>query len=98
MPMGVGVRKWSGFDSRRIPCRLVSSIPLRRTAYKKGRCIMDVTVKGGKMTIVIDIQDAKVSATGKTMVVVSTGGFKDAGVKVDGKPVRLNITGTIPNK
>jgi hypothetical protein len=56
---------------------------------------MEVKISGGKMVVTIDVTEARMSSTGKTMIVASTGGFTGTTATVNGKPVSVNLTATI---
>jgi hypothetical protein len=57
---------------------------------------METKIENGKLIISIPISPARPSASGKTMVVATTGGFAATTVLIDSKPVRINVTATIP--
>ncbi len=48
---------------------------------------MEVTLKDGKLTLVLDVHEAKLSASGKTYLVAGTHGLRFSGVSLDGEPV-----------
>jgi hypothetical protein len=56
---------------------------------------METKIENGKLMISIPISPARPSASGKTMVIATTGGFTTTTVEVEGKPVRINVTATI---
>lgn len=56
---------------------------------------METKIENGKLIISIPISPARPSASGKTMVIATTGGFTTTTVEVEGKPVRINVTATI---
>ena len=58
---------------------------------------MKTEVKDNCLVITIPLQAPQSSAIGKTKVIAKTGGFMGAGISVNGKPVSINITATIPN-
>lgn len=57
---------------------------------------MKTEVKGNQLIITIDLDEPRVSATGKSLVVSSSGGFKKTDAKVKGKAVSVNVTAIIP--
>ena len=57
-----------------------------------------VTIKGNKMTIEIEMQKPKLSSSGKTKVVASTGGFSKSDARFKGHIVSVNLNATIPNR
>ena len=57
---------------------------------------METTIQDGFLVIKIPISPARPSASGKTMVVATTGGFAATTVLIGDKPVRVNVTATIP--
>ena len=63
--------------------------------HQKELAKMEVVIKGGKMVVTIDVTEARMSSTGKTMIVASTGGFTGTTATVNGKPVSVNLTATI---
>lgn len=56
---------------------------------------MQATIKDNKLTIVIDLQEPKLSKTGKTYIVASSGGNITTTAKVDGKPVIIGLNAFI---
>jgi len=56
---------------------------------------METKIENGKLIISIPLSPARPSASGKTNVVATTGGFTATTVEVDGKPVRVNVTAII---
>jgi hypothetical protein len=58
-----------------------------------GRNNMRVTIDKAKneMTVTITMQEAKASASGKTLVIASTHGNQATGVNVDGRPVIVGL-------
>ena len=56
---------------------------------------MKATVKDKVLIIEIPLQKAEASKSGKSHIVASTHGFTAAGISVEGKPVKLNVTAII---
>ena len=56
---------------------------------------MKVTIKDSVLTIEIDTQKPTPSASGKTLVVASTGGFVKTQAQVDGKEVSVSVNATV---
>lgn len=56
---------------------------------------MDATLDKGVLTIKIDVHAPRPSASGKTMVVASSGGNKATTVEIDGKPVIVGVNAYI---
>lgn len=56
---------------------------------------MEATIKNGKLIVTIDLEAPRLSSTGKTLVVASSGGGKVTTATVDGKPITVNLTGWI---
>lgn len=56
---------------------------------------MEAVVKGTKLVVTIDLEAPRLSSTGKTLVVASSGGGKVTTATVDGKPITVNLTGWI---
>ena len=56
---------------------------------------MKAEIKDGKLVITIDMQDPEPSASGKTLVVASTHGNMNSGVKVQGKDVIIGLNAYI---
>lgn len=58
---------------------------------------MKVTINGKKMTIELDLDEARTpSASGKTLRVASTCGNMKTGVTVDGKELVIGVNAYIP--
>ena len=57
---------------------------------------MEVTKKGKNLLIEIALEKPRISASGKTLLVATSGGFKSTGVTVAGKPVSVVVNATIP--
>jgi hypothetical protein len=57
---------------------------------------MTSKIEGKELVIRIPLQTPQLSASQKTLVVASSGGFKKVAVEIDGKVVSLNVTATIP--
>ena len=58
---------------------------------------MKVRVEDGKLIIEIEIEKTpRPSASGKTLVVATTRGFRATEAQVDGKPLSLSINATTP--
>ena len=57
---------------------------------------MKVEKKGSTLVITIDLQTPKASASGKTLVVASSGGNQRTTVEVDGKAVTVGVNAYIP--
>ena len=56
---------------------------------------METKIENGKLIISIPLSPARPSASGKTLVVATTGGFTATTASVDGKAIRVNVTATI---
>jgi hypothetical protein len=56
---------------------------------------MKVTINGSVLKIEIDMQKPTPSASGKTLVVASTGGFMKTQAQVDGKEVSVSVNATV---
>lgn len=56
---------------------------------------MDVKIENGKLTIVIDLREPTLSASGKTLVVATTHGNVVTECVVDGKPVVIGLNAYI---
>lgn len=56
---------------------------------------MQVTIKDNVMTIVIPMQPATPSKSGKTLVVATTNGNQKTAATVDGKPVTIGLNAYI---
>lgn len=56
---------------------------------------MIVKIEGKKMTIEIDMDDPRPSASGKTLVVASTHGNMVTSAMVNGKPVTIGLNAYI---
>jgi hypothetical protein len=56
---------------------------------------MEAVIKNGKLIVTIDMEAPRLSSTGKTLVVASSGGGKVTTATVDGKPITVNLTGWI---
>ncbi len=73
-----------------------------RTQTRKAKTPMKdgitVTIDKGHLVLRMPLaKDPQLSKTsGKTRVAASTGGFMDAGVKVNGQPLRVSALGIIP--
>ena len=52
---------------------------------------MKAEIKGKELHIVIDLQSPRPSASGKTLVVATTGGNVQTTAEVDGKPVTIGV-------
>jgi hypothetical protein len=52
---------------------------------------MEVTIKDGKLTIIIALQSPAPSASGKTLVVASSHGIVKTGAMINGKPVQVGL-------
>ena len=58
---------------------------------------MQVKIKDGKLVIEIEMEKVpRVSKSGSTRIVASTGGFKATTAEIDGQPVSISINATIP--
>lgn len=51
---------------------------------------MKATIKGDKLILELDIKEAP-SKSGKTLMVATTNGFKQAGVEYKGKSVSVSV-------
>lgn len=56
---------------------------------------MKVEIKGNVLTIEIEMTKPVPSASGKTLVVATTGGFVKTQVKVDGKDVSIAVNAIV---
>lgn len=56
---------------------------------------MTATIKDNKLTIVIDLQEPRPSASGKTLVVATTSGNVTTQATVQGKPVVIGVNAYI---
>ena len=52
---------------------------------------MKVTVEGNELVIRLPLQTPRPSASGKTMVVATSGGNKQTTAEVNGKPVTVGV-------
>lgn len=59
---------------------------------------MIVTQKGNKLVIEVDLGEPRPSSSGKTEIVYTSGGFAATTAQVDGRPVKVSITATVPPK
>jgi hypothetical protein len=56
---------------------------------------MKATIKDKKLIVEIDLQDPKPSASGKTLVVATSGGNITTSATVNGKPVTIGLNAYI---
>jgi hypothetical protein len=57
---------------------------------------METKIKDGKLIITIDlVKTPRPSASGKNLVVATTGGFQATEALVDGQPVSVSVNATI---
>jgi hypothetical protein len=56
---------------------------------------MHAEIKDGKLVITINLNPPRPSASGKTLVVASTGGNVTTSATVDGKPVTIGLNAYI---
>lgn len=56
---------------------------------------MKVEIKDGALHITMPLSPPRPSASGKTLVVATTGGFLSTTASIDGKPVKINLSATI---
>lgn len=56
---------------------------------------MKATIKDNKLTIEIDLQTPRPSASGKTLVVATSGGNVTTTATVNGKPVTIGLNAYI---
>ena len=56
---------------------------------------MKAVIKDGKLIVEIDMQAPRPSASGKTMVVATSGGNQATTAEVDGKPVVIGLNAYI---
>jgi len=56
---------------------------------------MKATIANNKLTIEIDLQTPRPSASGKTLVVATSGGNVTTTATVDGKPVTIGLNAYI---
>lgn len=73
---------------------IVPSITAKDRATKKERN-MKTEIKNGNLIIEIPLQSPRPSASGKTLVVATTGGNKATTATVDGKPVVVGLNAYI---
>jgi hypothetical protein len=68
--------------------------------FSKGATMAIVTeIKGNKLVVTADLDESpSPSSSGKTLLIVNSGGFNRTDLKYLGKPVSVSITATIPNK
>lgn len=59
---------------------------------------MKVTQKDNKLTIEVELGEPRMSSSGKTDIVYTSGGFVATGAQADGRPVKISITATVPPK
>ena len=57
---------------------------------------LQVTYSNRTITVTIPTCPAKISKTGKSRIVASTGGFLKTNVEIEGKLVSINLTAIIP--
>jgi hypothetical protein len=57
---------------------------------------MKIKIENNEITIVLPITVGRPSASGKTLVVATTGGFMKSDVQHNGKPVSVSINVVIP--
>lgn len=57
---------------------------------------MEASIKDGKLTLVLPIVE-RISASGKTKLIASTGGFSRTALKIKDEYVSVNVVATIPN-
>ena len=60
--------------------------------------IKSAKIVGKVLTLEIELDDPRPSASGKTRVVATTGGFTPTGVNINGQPIKANVTLTIPRE
>jgi hypothetical protein len=59
---------------------------------------MQAKIQDNRLIIAIDlIQPPRESASGKTLVVATTGGFEVSDVEQDGSTISVSVNATIPN-
>lgn len=58
---------------------------------------MKATIKDNTLVLEVPLTSPRPSASGKTKVIATTGGFITLDAQANGKPVKLNLTATIPN-
>lgn len=56
---------------------------------------MQATIKNNKLIVEIDLQQPKPSASGKTLVVATSGGNITTSATVNGKPVTIGLNAYI---
>ena len=56
---------------------------------------MNAEIKDGKLVITIPLHDPRPSASGKTLVVASSGGNKPTTAQIDGKPIIIGLNAYI---
>ena len=57
---------------------------------------MKAEIKNGELVLTLPLHAPKPSASGKTNIVFSTGGFAGTGQAVGGKPISVSINATVP--
>lgn len=56
-------------------------------------------INGSKLIIEADLEETpSPSSSGKTLLIVNSGGFQRTDLKFQGKPVSISLTATIPNR
>jgi hypothetical protein len=68
--------------------------------FSKGATMAIISeIKGNKLVITADLDESpSPSSSGKTLLVVNSGGFHRTDLKFKDKPVSVSLTATIPNK
>ena len=56
---------------------------------------MEATVEGNKLHVVIDLVEPKLSGSGKSFIVASSGGFMKTKAVVNGKEVSISVNAII---
>ena len=56
---------------------------------------MTVKIENGKITIVLDIKE-KISASGKSLIIATTGGSKNTEAEYNGEKVIVGVNAYIP--
>ena len=64
-------------------------------AHNKGSANMNAEIKDGRLVITIPLHDPRPSASGKTLVVASSGGNQATAAVVNGKPITIGVNAYI---
>ena len=75
--------------------RLPDRLQLRRVPHFHRRIVMQVTIEKNELVIRIPMVEPRPSASGKTLVVATTGGNQVTTAMVNGKPVTIGLNAYI---